>query len=45
MGAGDASLGSELRMLICIGGIYSTYLAYGVLQEGIYKFEDQSGRR
>jgi hypothetical protein len=38
-------MGTELQMLLCIGGIYTSYLAYGLLQEGIYKFEDSSGRK
>jgi solute carrier family 35 (UDP-galactose transporter), member B1 len=42
---GIAALPSELRLLICAGGIYACYLTYGVLQEEIYKFRGPNGEK
>lgn len=33
------------RLLLCTGGIYSCYITYGYLQEGIFKYRDQNGNR
>jgi hypothetical protein len=44
MGA-DKGFTTELKLLISVCGIYSTYLLYGVFQEGIYKFADKDGKQ
>jgi len=36
-------LASELKLCICAGGIYTCYLAYGVLQEWLYKYRSEDG--
>lgn len=32
------------QLVVCVTGIYVSYLGYGILQEGIYKFKDSNGR-
>jgi hypothetical protein len=44
MGA-EKGFTTELKLLISVCGIYSTYLLYGVFQEGIYKFADKDGKQ
>lgn len=36
---------SELEMIVCAGGIYVSYLTYGILQEGIYKYQAEDGTK
>lgn len=42
---GIAALPSELRFIICVGGIYACYLTFGVLQEKIYKFKGKEDKK
>lgn len=42
---GIAALPSELRLIICAGGIYACYLTYGILQEEIYKYRGPNGEK
>jgi len=39
------ALPSELKLLICAGGIYASYLTFGVLQEQIFKYRGPQGER
>jgi len=39
------ALPSELKLLICAGGIYASYLTFGVLQEQIFKYRGPEGER
>ena len=38
-----AHLPSELKLVVCAGGIYASYLTFGVLQEQIFKFRGENG--
>ncbi len=40
-----AALPSELKLLVCAGGIYASYLTFGVLQEMIFKYRGPQGER
>jgi UDP-galactose transporter B1 len=42
---GIAALPSELRLVICAGGIYACYLTLGIMQEEIYKFRGPQGEK
>jgi UDP-galactose transporter B1 len=39
------ALPSEVKLLICAGGIYASYLTFGVLQEQIFKYRGPQGER
>ncbi|CAK4170254.1 unnamed protein product [Aphanomyces euteiches] len=34
-----------LDLLVCIGGIYTCYLSYGIFQEKIFKYRDSDGNK
>lgn len=36
---------SEVEMIFCATGIYASYLTYGILQEGIYKYQSEEGAK
>eukprot|EP00040_Diaphanoeca_grandis_P005891 m.34972 g.34972 ORF g.34972 m.34972 type:complete len:315 (-) comp17063_c0_seq1:505-1449(-) len=38
-------MGSPIELVLCAGAIYGSYLTYGILQEGIFKFVDEDGAK
>lgn len=42
-GLGIASWPAELKLIVCAGGIYASYLTFGVLQEQIFKYRGPNG--
>eukprot|EP00746_Dinoflagellata_sp_MGD_P163179 gnl/MRDRNA2_/MRDRNA2_91083_c0_seq1.p1 gnl/MRDRNA2_/MRDRNA2_91083_c0~~gnl/MRDRNA2_/MRDRNA2_91083_c0_seq1.p1 ORF type:complete len:319 (+),score=67.09 gnl/MRDRNA2_/MRDRNA2_91083_c0_seq1:106-1062(+) len=39
------ALPESAKLVICVAGIWSCFLAYGVLQEGIWRFKTDSGEK
>jgi len=42
---GLGALPTELRIIVCGGGIYTCYLLYGFVQEDIYKYKSPTGEK
>ncbi|ETW09809.1 hypothetical protein H310_00287 [Aphanomyces invadans] len=40
-----AAAAGVLDLLVCIGGIYTCYLSYGIFQEKIFKYRDAEGNK